>query len=153
MLMPVELFKLSARIFFISFILNFIWEMLQMPFYLNMPFDEIRSWYLCTRATLGDSVIITSIFWGTKVLRSLILKSSQQDVTNTIIYGLSGLLIAVAIEIHALRNGRWTYSGLMPVVPFLHVGLVPVLQLSLLTPLSIRLTLSWGDASRANETD
>jgi hypothetical protein len=43
-----------------------------------------------------------------------------------------GALTAVTLERVALATGRWTYNGLMPVIPLLDAGLWPVLQMSIL---------------------
>ncbi len=48
----------------------------------------------------------------------------------------SGLVIAALVEwvsVHLLR--RWTYGPAMPIVPVLRIGVLPLLQLALLSPL------------------
>ena len=45
---------------------------------------------------------------------------------------LTGGIGAVAAEIRNLSAGSWAYSKSMPIIPFLNVGLSPVLQFMLL---------------------
>ena len=51
-----------AVLFAVSVGVNYVWEMAQMPLYQDMPFDNLRSWLLCFRASLGDGVIILAIW-------------------------------------------------------------------------------------------
>ncbi|MDA1169465.1 MAG: hypothetical protein O3A36_03950, partial [bacterium] len=51
-----------------------------------------------------------------------------------------GLCIAVGIEWRALLFERWAYTDVMPIIPYLKVGLTPMLQMILLLPLSMYLT-------------
>lgn len=41
------------------------------------------------------------------------------------------------MEWRALATGRWSYTDGMPILPVLGVGLWPVLQLTLLTPIAL----------------
>jgi hypothetical protein len=63
------------------------------------------------------------------------------------VYAAAALLggaCAVAVEWRALAVGRWSYASAMPIVPLLDVGLWPVLQLTLLTPLALWLAARWA---------
>lgn len=50
-----------------------------------------------------------------------------------------GATTAVAVELVALSLGWWSYTASMPRVPELGIGLLPVLQLGTLTPLTFLL--------------
>lgn len=116
-------------LFAVSVGINYIWEMLQMPLYEDMPFGAPSSWILCFRASIGDGFIILFIWaLGSAVFRS---PSWFKPPTwrGTALLLLSGLFIAVGIELHALATGRWVYSALMLLLPVVEVGLSPVLQL------------------------
>lgn len=43
------------------------------------------------------------------------------------------------LAINALLLGKWSYAPTMPLVPYLRVGLMPILQMTLLLPLSFYL--------------
>ena len=42
-----------------------------------------------------------------------------------------GIVTAVGLEMWAIGQRRWSYNELMPVLPFVRVGLWPVLQMAL----------------------
>ena len=49
-----------------------------------------------------------------------------------------GILITIVFEFLAAKVwGRWSYSEMMPVIPLLKVGLLPLLQWVVLPPLAI----------------
>jgi hypothetical protein len=113
-----------------AFLLNFFWEQLQLPLFAG--FDE-RSYYStvlhCTKATLGDVVISLVAFASaclvTRTRKWIVLNNISGPVTFLLI----GLLITVVFEILATGPlNRWTYAETMPKVPFLEVGLSPVMQ-------------------------
>ncbi len=119
-------------IFLVSFAINYVWEMLQMPFFEAMSFAEPSSYLRCLAASLGDAAIAAAIF----LLGRLIFHAWKWPHRLTPIKALYLILIgagiAIAIEIAALNAGRWAYSPLMPLIPMFRVGLVPVVQLMLL---------------------
>ncbi len=60
----------------------------------------------------------------------------------------AAISLGVAVEVWALASGRWTYTSGMPVLPGLRVGLVPIAQLLILTPMSIRMAAYVAPSSR-----
>lgn len=131
--------KFLGRLFLWAVAMNYIWEMLQMPFYEAMKFSDPKSWLICFRASLGDGVIVLTIWAiGFAVLRKTTW-AENLNVRSILILLLSGSLIAIGIEFLALETGRWLYSELMPMVPIVNVGLIPFLQLLILPWVSIRL--------------
>lgn len=119
-------------LFVVAVGINYVWEMAQMPLYQNMPFDSLRSWLLCFRASLGDGIIVL-IIWamGAAAFRRIGWYRPLR-LLNTAVMLLLGAVIAVAIEVHALSTDRWAYSELMPIVPLVEVGASPFVQLLLL---------------------
>jgi len=119
----------------ISVLLNFIWEMAQMPFYKDMPWN-FNTIVFCFAASLGDSVMILIIFF----IGVIFLKDNYwiKDFNlRNILFTLSaGLILAVIVELAALSLGLWNYSSLMPKLIFLDIGLSPVLQM-LILPISV----------------
>jgi hypothetical protein len=133
--------KYMVLVFIWSILLNYPWEMLQMPFYMAMSFSDPVSWLLCFRASFGDGVIILGIWaFGYLIFRKYdwVRKVSPAALLVCLV---SGAVIAVVIELAAVKTGRWRYSDIMPVLPGLEVGLIPFLQLILLPWPSIRLAL------------
>ena len=130
------------RLFLWSVALNYPWEMLQMPLYEAMPFTDPMSWILCFRATIGDGFIILML-WGIGFLltRRINWFGRRRKLAMSLLV-ISGAAVAIGIELHALRTGRWMYSDLMPVVPLIGTGLSPLVQLILLPLAAMRLA-SW----------
>ena len=112
-----------------AFLMHFAWEMLQTPFFAGM--SDMKHWpatLMCLKATLGDVTIAlaaTSLAGLAARDRGWFLAS---DIRGIGTYFGVGLALTIALELHALRTGRWAYSALMPTVPGLGVGLVPLLQ-------------------------
>lgn len=56
---------------------------------------------------------------------------------------LTGLIFAVAVELWGLATGRWMYKVHMPRVPGTNLGAVPLVQMVILTPLSLWIASAW----------
>ena len=136
--------RFFATMMLASFVLNEIWEMAQMSSYVE---TSGRSWTstlgYCTRAAVGDVSIILGIYavgalaagdpgWGLR---------SRWNIYATA--AALGLAIAVLVEHAALAAGRWSYTERMPVVPLLGAGLWPLLQMTLLPPLTFWFARWW----------
>jgi hypothetical protein len=128
-----------------AFGLNWLWEVLQMPAYADMagrPPYAVALLHIVP--ALGD-VALTLAVYGMGALAAGDPRWGMKGRWN--VYATAGLLggaCAVAIEWKALASGRWSYSDRMPVVPLLDVGLWPLLQLTLLVPLSLGAAAWWA---------
>lgn len=116
-----------------AFLLHVVWESAQAPLYAGyQSFSQHFS--MCLIGTIGDIVITLFVLAFLRLLK--------KDVTRTADFlGLAiiGFVIAVAIEQNALLAGKWDYASAMPIIPWLNVGLAPILQMTLLLPLSFYL--------------
>lgn len=125
--------ELNVALF--AFLLNFVWEMWQIPFFAEMP--QMPHWeavWLCTRATMGDVVIMLIAFWSVATAvrsRVWVLHPNWRQITSFV---LVGVLITIGMEELSLRLGRWEYAPLMPTLPWLGTGLVPLAQWIILPP-------------------
>ena len=128
-----------------SFVLNEIWEMAQMSAYVETAGHSWPSTLgLCTRAAVGDVGIIFGIY-AVGALAAGNLGWGMRGRWN--IYAtaaLLGLAYAVLVEHAALAAGRWSYTERMPVVSLLGVGLWPLLQMTLLPPLTFLFARWWA---------
>jgi hypothetical protein len=122
------------RLFWIAFLLNVIWETAQLPAFEGM--EQIPFWgHLIGGgiATLFDALFICGVY--------LVLQRARRSPPATYLLAAAlGSITAIIVEHLALAGGWWSYSDVMPVLPFLGTGLFPFLQLTVLTPLSLRLT-------------
>jgi hypothetical protein len=115
----------------VSFVLNEFWEMAQMSAYVETAGP---SWTgtleLCTRAAAGD------LGWGLR---------GRWNIYATA--AVLGLAFAALVEHAALAAGRWSYTERMPVVSALGAGLWPLLQMTLLPPLTFLFARWWAGRS------
>ena len=128
-----------AAIALFAFLLNFVWEMLQVPFYGGL--DEAAHWdatLVCLRASGGDALI------GLAAYAVVAWPSGRLWLAHSTLPRLgafvgAGLLITIVIEwvsVHVLH--RWAYAEGVPVVA--GIGLPPLLQWLLLPPAFLWLT-------------
>lgn len=126
---------------FFSFLVNFVWEMWQVPYYQGMaaaPHAEaIR---LCTQASLGDGLISLIAFWAATALSGARRWYLRLRPGAFSIYLAAGVAITILME--WLATGPlewWRYDAAMPRLPLLGTGLLPVLQWLFLPPLTLAL--------------
>lgn len=132
----------ELNVAFFSFLLHFVWEMWQVPFFAEMPSTAHWSGVsICTRATLGDSAMAVVAFWAGSAprrTRSWFLAPRRRELW---FYLGTGLALTVAFE--CLATGplqRWAYGPGMPRLPLLGTGLLPALQWLLVPPIALWLT-------------
>ena len=122
-------------VFFIAFVLNAIWELLHYRLYFDL--SGIPKYPHLLLATFTDAMIITGIFLiislGHRNLK-WIDKSKKLDYLLIILFGL---VVAIFIELRALRIERWAYKEIMPKI--FGIGLSPILQLAINGVLSLLL--------------
>jgi hypothetical protein len=137
--------RFFATIVVASFLLNEVWEMAQMSAYVETAgYSWASTLGYCTRAAVGDVGIILGIYavgalaagdpgWGL---------SGRWNIYATA--AVLGLAYAMLVEHAALSAGRWTYTERMPVVSVLGAGLWPLLQMTLLPPLTFLFARRWA---------
>lgn len=135
----------SAAMLIAGFGLNWLWEMLQGPAYVELPRLPWRERLIvCTIAALGDAAITLGIY-GIGALAAGRLRWGMSGGWNVYATGaLLGAATAVAIEWKALAFDLWSYNEHMPIAPFAEVGLWPFLQLTLLVPASFWIAVWWS---------
>lgn len=122
-----------------SFLLNFIWELLQLPLFAG--FDE-ASYYEtvmhCAKATSGDVVISLIAFTCACLLTRTRNWITLNRIDGIVAFLFTGLVITIVFELLATGPlNRWAYAESMPILPFLGVGVSPVLQWVLLPILQL----------------
>ena len=149
-----ELARFFASMALLSFLFHAIWEMAQMPAYKDMAGLPLRETIArCAPATLGD-VVITFWIYAVGALAARSFSWGLQPRWNVFLtLALLGAMHAIWIEQAAIANGRWAYTEAMPVVPRLNVGLWPVLQLMMITPLSVGLSSRTSSSKRSNRVN
>ena len=128
-------------IFGIALGINYIWEMVQMPFYQEMRYSDPRAWLFCFRASVGDAVFSVLVFLGGWLLFRAWDWPKKLNFPKVAFLVVIGVAAATITELVALKGDRWAYTRLMPLLPIIGVGLVPVIQLAILPWVSYRLAL------------
>ena len=125
-----DTFKRIFFIFIAAFILNAVWENLHSVLYESYKGGEI-SQFILLRATLSDAIYI--------VLMTLPFVLCSKFKKYDWLVVVFGVVISIIIEYYALSTGRWAYKDLMPIIPFLGIGLTPTIQLGLLGYITFKL--------------
>lgn len=113
----------------LGFLLAFVWEMWQMPFYNMADASVMDVTKTCTLATVGDAALMVLAYTSVSVLartRRWLLRPQLWMIGT---YLLVGLTVTVLFE--ELATGSkwgWTYSELMPFVPGTRVAVVPLIM-------------------------
>ena len=122
----------TSLIFLTALAINYVWEMLQMPFYEEMRIFDLKAWLFCFQASVVDALITLFIYMIGRLLFNSWSWHSQLSTAKIIYIVLIGTAIAVPIEIAALTASRWSYSSLMPKISSTIIGIIPVVQLIVL---------------------
>ena len=133
---------LIFRITTLAFVLNLTWELIQMPLY-NPASFEINHVLFCVLGSVADAIMVLLIYFVFAALykNPFWIKPPQwQRIVMLVATGGTGAILS---EIRHLSLGNWGYSNLMPLIPYLNVGLSPVLQFMIL-PSIIYFLSFWG---------
>jgi hypothetical protein len=132
--------KLLGRLFVVSVGLNYPWEVGQAFLYVGMTYSLAMLGH-CFVAALGDGVLI----WIIYLLGWMIFRTAdwftRPGWQRYMVMLSVGLVIGLAVEWLALHLlARWSYTDRMPMIPWLGIGWVPVLQMVLMPPLIFAIT-------------
>ncbi len=110
-------------------LVSLMWEVLQLPLYTlwSDPSRE-RIAYAIIHCTLGDLLIgASSLLLGLLMVRAKRPKqwSTWRIGLWLILFGTSYTVLSEHIN---LAQGKWAYSEWMPIVPWIDVGMAPLLQ-------------------------
>jgi hypothetical protein len=102
-----------------------------MPFYKGSSYSI---WHIifCALASIADAIMVLLLYIGFAFIFRNTLWIQYIKWPQAIIVMITGGAGAVVSEIWHLSSGNWTYSDLMPIIPVVNVGLIPVLQFIIL---------------------
>lgn len=123
-------------IFIVGFITNFIWENAQAPLYEGHE-SFSQHFLFCLVASIIDGVVIVGFYLIISTLRKNFLWLENIKITDILILLFLGSVTAIIFEVLALKIQTWNYTDRMPLIYGL--GLMPLIQLSILSVLSIYL--------------
>lgn len=139
-----------TAVFAASYLVNLLWEVLHSVLYdwKLAPLRNSVSFYVPTilRATLGDAVIVMSLFIVVALWRggfSWIRFTRRADIIFLVV---TGLAFAVAIEERAMVYHSWVYTSSMPLV--FGIGLTPLVQLAATSLTTLWIVKRWNYAGQ-----
>lgn len=121
----------------IGFLLSFMWEISQSWLYMPHFQGVIDLILMHAKAAIGDVVMLLIVH----IVMSLFDRNwkwvkNGKSFKYFIIAAL-GFVCALIVEKYALITGRRAYNDMMPIIPYLKVGLIPILQMMIIAPLSL----------------
>ncbi|HLD64036.1 MAG TPA: hypothetical protein VI913_04040 [Candidatus Peribacteraceae bacterium] len=140
---PLNRWQPLAIFFGGSFILHLLWENLQAPLFAGYT-SFWQHFIICLPATGGD-ILVMAFMYGTLALfhRDFFWVANPAAYTyqrTWILPLLVGIAFAIPFEWWAVNVAeRWEYAG-MPLLPWLRIGVTPVLQMIAVPILTILLT-------------
>lgn len=129
--------RATAVYFGASFALHFAWEVAQMPLFTVEEMSFWASIRMCLYATAtGDMLFMALLFALVAVVHRrwtwIADRTAYAHPATWLIPVAFGILLAIGYELWAVHViERWEY-GQMPIVPYIKVGLAPVLQMILI---------------------
>lgn len=126
--------------------LQLLWEIAQFPLYTVWHEGD---WgyilYGLIHCTLGDLLILLSVFWLVSILNRTRHWIFSPSMPNIVLFTVIGLAYTIFSEILNTRiKGTWGYTELMPIVPVIEIGGMPFLQWLLIPPVLIWLMRIMG---------
>lgn len=126
--------RLLVYIFITAFITNLIWENAQAPLYTGYK-GFGQHFLFCLVASAVDGVVILTFYLIVSSLRGDWFWLFNIKPSDIGILSVLGVGVAVLFEKWALKNRTWSYTEQMPTI--FGIGLLPALQLAILSIMSI----------------
>jgi hypothetical protein len=122
-----------------SFLLNFVWEMLAVPFYTGIgQLSHAAGVRFCLMASLGD-VVIALLSYGIVAARRSRGWVLTPDTRSRICFVIVAVGITILVEhVSVYHLARWSYAPAMPRIA--GIGVVPIAQWMVLPLLTLWLT-------------
>jgi hypothetical protein len=136
----------------LSFLLNLAWEVVQLPLYKNASFN-IQHIAFCGLASVADAIMVLLIYFVLAQIYKDPIWIRHLNLKRTLIIVLIGATGAVLAEMRHLSQGNWAYASSMPIIPFLNIGLSPVLQFMFTPVLSYYLSFYFLKKNYGSQTD
>jgi hypothetical protein len=125
---------------FLSFFLNFFWEVAQTYFYTMKDSSFNTMLYGWIHCILGDVILTMVSFWTVSLIsrsRRWLLRLTPSNFISFIMLGLVYTVISERLNVYIFES--WAYDESMPLIPWIKVGVAPFLQWIVIPPMAILL--------------
>lgn len=135
-----------------SFLMHLVWENAQMPLFESGDASLWDTFTMCLYATAtGDMLFMLTLYLTVAVIHKNLWWLSDRTAylhpATWIVPLIIGVLLAVSFELWAVHAvERWEYRS-MPLVPVIHVGVAPVLQM-IVIPTAATALCRWAVKTR-----
>jgi hypothetical protein len=127
-----------------TFLIMGMWEWMQSPFYKDFT-DNLNAIVLFRlHCTLGDVIILFEIITILSFIKRTwkwIIDPKKIDYLLVTLMGVIYTLFSEYINVHVRQS--WGYSELMPILPFIGAGLIPIMQWFILPTIIITFTKNY----------
>ncbi len=144
--------RLCYLIIVSSFLLNFVWEIAQLPLYQGYAFDA-KHIALCGLASVADAIMVLLLYFVFATLYKQPFWIKHINIQRSLMLIVIGGIGAILAELKHLSQDNWVYSSSMPIVPFVNVGLSPVLQFMFMPVLSYYLSFYFLKKNYGSQTN
>ncbi len=129
-----KLWKKGIFLLVLVFLLNLIWEVLHSGLYVSKMLEE-NYWKTIILASLGDVLYVGLIFLVVGLWNRRIKWIDNPKRGDYILVAVSGIIIAVFVELKGFALGKWSYTSAMPTI--FGIGISPLLQLAVTVSLAL----------------
>lgn len=114
-----------------AFMFNLLWEIAHGFLYEGFQYD-LKHIAFCALATLADVLMVLLLFFGFAILYKDVYWIRELNIQRLAMLVAIGTVGAILAEIWHTSKGDWAYAANMPLLPFVKVGVSPVVQFALL---------------------
>jgi len=135
----------------LAFLLNFVWEVLQLPLYKDAAYDREHIAF-CALASVADALMVLLLYLCFALINKKPFWAQDMGFPQVFALMIIGGIGAIIAEMAHTAAGNWTYADSMPILPVVNAGLLPVLQFLLLPALIYYVSFLFLKKISKNET-
>ncbi len=137
--------RFLVHLFIISFLLNFVWEISQMIFFADFGMGSLADYGNFLKihwiVSLKDAAMIIILYIAVALINRNWHWGRHFTKKRLLSLLFLGAVWAIGIEYyHVILNHNWAYNNLMPLLPVINVGVLPVLQMLILPAFAVFLS-------------
>ena len=116
-------------------LLHLLWECAHVRLYTG--YEHLTHMPILVYAISGDVLYTLVAIFFVSLVKGQLDWLAMPSVRDLMALMLLGFWIALFVEYKALALHQWAYLDTMPIIPILNVGLSPIVQMTILLPLTV----------------